>query len=461
MADTVVKFGADITALQAGLAKSRAAVRSWGDGIGDTLKGGLAGVLGTAAVTTALSGIVKEFADVSDAADKAGVSVKFLLSIKDDAQQTGASLESAAKAVKKFILELNDPEAGEKMGGVLKALGTDVETLRQQQPEELFATLAKAIGGVDTQAEKLAILGVLLGDTGGKFESLLPLLEKVAVDGVRPVSEEMVTATKNAAALDDELDQLASDAKTTVLPVFTNFIKVLKLVGQVILAGMILPFQQLFNVMKAGSSIIEAFGNILMGTLAFDDERVKRGLDKLKSDLLGTLEKVVEDAKAHADAIGAAFDDLTLTRGNDPAAAPKAVNEALKEQIKLLGEVGAEEEKLAKAHDAELDKWQKGQEDTIKGYEAELAAIEGVTQEKKLTVSDLNAKLAELSKLQRGGGVIASSATQMGFGGRAVAEVSQNKVEQLISETNKKMDERKAEAAAVRKLMEDIKRTLE
>jgi len=450
MADTVVKFGADITALQAGLAKSRAAVKSWGNGIGDTLKGGLAGVLGTAAVTSALSGIVKEFADVSDAADKAGVSVKFLLSIKDDAQQTGASLESAAKAVKKFIIELNDPKAGEKMGGVLKALGTDVETLRQQQPEELFATLAKAIGSVDTQAEKLAILGVLLGDTGGKFESLLPLLEKIAVDGVRPVSEEMVTATKNAAALDDELDQLASDAKTTVLPVFTNFIKVMKLAGQVIYASLITPFQVLSNLMAVGTDAIFAFSEVLLGTLAFDDERVQRGFDALKNGVRESLASILEDARTHAKAIGNAFDDIGAAPKADPAAGPKAVNEALKEQIKLLGEASDSEKRKNKATEDAIN----GDIKALKEYQDQLDAIRGEkTKKKEASIEDLTQKLADLSKLKSSGGVVASSATQMGFGGRAVAEISQNKVEQLISETNRKMDERKAlEAQIVAKM---------
>ena len=452
MADTVVKFGADITALQAGLAKSRSAVKSWGSGIGNTLKGGLAGALGVAAVGAAITGIVKEFADLSDAADRAGVSVKFLLSIKDDAEQTGASLETAAKSVKKFLIELNDPNAGVKMGGVLKALGTDVETLRQKQPEELFNVLAQAIGGVDTQGEKLALLGVLLGDTGGKFESILPLLEKVATDGVRPVSEEMVQATKDAAALDDEFDGVVSTVKTAVLPIFINFIKVMKLVGTVIYGVFSTAGEIIYNFASGAGEAIAGFANAFWSAMKLDRAGVDEGIERVKKSFVGKLDAIAQHAKDSGAAIDAAFNDIGAPSG-DPAAAPKAVNAALKEQLALVEEISDSQKRANKEADDAIT----GQIKELKAYQDQLDAIRGKKSEKKeASMEDLNERLAGLMKLRSGGGVIASSSTQMGFGGRAVGAVSQSKIEQLISETNKKMDERKALESAIVAKMDKI-----
>jgi len=468
MADATVKIGADITQLQAGLARSRADVATWGKGVSGTIASSIGGALAAGALTAALGGLVKEFADISDAADRAGVSVRFLLSIKDDAQQTGTRLETAAKSVKKFITELNDPKAGEKMGDVLSALGTDVETLRAADPETLFTVLSKAIAGVGSQADKLAILGVLLGDTGGKFEALLPLLQKVGTEGLKPVSDEMVEATKTAAALDDEFDTIVSTLKSTVLPVFLNFIKVMKLGGALIFASWSATFGSLFEFLKSSKDALGGFYEVFKGALTLDKDMIESGAEKVRVAYAGTLDRIVQNAKDNVGTIELLFNDI----GKAAEIETKAVdgtNKALEEKIKLMREAGEIQRDMAKEQKAEEDHakgmtaWAKGQLDTLQGYQAELDAIQGKDPtEKKKSISDLNEQLKSIMALKAGGGgVIASSATQMGFGGRVANAVSQSAVEQKISETNKLLSERNAEAAKILTLMESIKETLD
>jgi len=438
MADAIVKIGGDTSAFTGALDRAKQQATSWGSGIKGTLTSSLAGVFASAAIANELKEIVHEFANIEDIASRSDVGIGFLLSIKQQAKEAGTSLEEAAKAVKKFTIAANDSTSGEAMSGVLKSLGTSLEQVRAMNGEELFATLAKAVGGVSTQAEKLQVLNILLGDAGGRMESLLPLLQDVAKNGVAAVSEEMVKATKDAAALEDRLSGLSEGIKSVVLPTLLAFLKILEGIGYAFVKFFVQnPFKAVYNGADAAKNAALALWEAM--------KLNRQGVDEYAAEAQEAFKKVFTETWENTKEMGNGMKDIfdSISKSADATGPVNATNSALEEQLRIQrdiakaaeGKAAAEKEfskaienakkRGQEAFDEEksrqdgLETWRENQRKQIAGMESELKQLTG-SGPSSPTLASVGEKLKEIDSLKREGQqAVVSSRTAMGLGGGA------------------------------------------
>lgn len=159
--------------------------------------------------------VMNQIGDISDEAEKLGLSTEKFQRTKHAAEAYGATIEQVATALKD-VNKLLD-EAANKKGpqmDVLRALQfSDAEiTGRQIQAEEVFKRISEAIKEARTEEEKFAIASRIVGDRVA--QSMVPILANYdefnrKAQGVKIVTEDNVQAA-------DEFGQMWNDATETL-----------------------------------------------------------------------------------------------------------------------------------------------------------------------------------------------------------------------------------------------------
>tara|TARA_Y100000310_G_scaffold345852_1_gene471415 strand:+ start:16998 stop:18602 length:1605 start_codon:yes stop_codon:yes gene_type:complete len=178
-------------------------------GVGMTAAG--AGILAAGLMS------VKTFAEMGDEVQKmalkTGFSTERLSELRFAAEQSGASIESIDKAVKRMSKSLIDADRGlETYQRSFDALGLSTEEVLKLSPEEQFNTISMALAEVEDQALKSALAQEIFGRAGTE---LLPLLAQGA-DGIAELAAEAKElgivfdqeAANSAAKLTDDMNSM-------------------------------------------------------------------------------------------------------------------------------------------------------------------------------------------------------------------------------------------------------------
>lgn len=181
----------------------------------DMRKFGKIGLAATAPLIAGFGAALKIFADVGDELHKmsqrTGLSVEALSELKFAASQSGTSITSVEKAVKRMATTLFDAQLGLSTAiDALDALGLSIEDLERLKPEEQFYALSRAIGAIEDPTRRAAVAQKVFGRAGTE---LLPMLNQGAdgMDKMRQRAQELgITfdqdAADAAAKLTDEMD---------------------------------------------------------------------------------------------------------------------------------------------------------------------------------------------------------------------------------------------------------------
>lgn len=277
--------------LKAGLRAAGAQLKGFGVAAG---KLGLA----AAAVAAAVSATgLKAFMDYGDQLDKmrqrTGLSVKTLSELDHAAEQSGTSLETVEKAVRKMQVGITD---GDKD---LESLGLNLADLQAMSPEQQFDAVAKAVGSIADPTERAAAAYKAFGKSGTE---ILPMIEDL--DALRKEADEMGftmsgPAAANAVRLGDQLSNLWKTVRFAAMaigemltPILLKIIPIVQSVATSLLKGM--------------QSIRDA---IVGGNLALAGQIV---LQALQVSMLSNVQML-------SDAVGGEFGDFIGSLGSQLA----------------------------------------------------------------------------------------------------------------------------------------------
>lgn len=145
---------------------------------------GLTAVLGGAGVG-AIAAIVRAQVDAidgfNDLKDATGASIENISALDSLARRTGVTFDTVGTSLVKFnsaLKDANDPEKG--AGKVFKALGLDVEKLKQLDPAEALRQTAVALAGFADDGNKARAVQELFGKS---LREVAPLLKDLAEEG--------------------------------------------------------------------------------------------------------------------------------------------------------------------------------------------------------------------------------------------------------------------------------------
>lgn len=198
-------------------------------------------VIAGAAIGTALAAGVASFvASIGDAAnamdafndlkDATGASIENISALDEVARRTGGSFETVEGSLIKFNKALAD--AGENgAGDAIKAIGLDLQSLKQLDPAEALRQTAVALSGFEDNANKARVTQELFGKS---LKEAAPFLKDLSEQGSLVAS----TTTEQAQAAEDynksiyamtaELENAKREMAAEFLPILTDIIKSMK-----------------------------------------------------------------------------------------------------------------------------------------------------------------------------------------------------------------------------------------
>lgn len=179
-----VNLSLETSAFTTGAAKARAqanGLKGSLSGLGGTMKSfavGLVGGLGIGFVASALGGLassaVKAGSDLSESAEKVGVTAEALQELNLAATQSGVSQETLAKAMAKFNRSLGDLQNGKKAAvDAFNAIGLSADALKGKTPDQALRLVADALNRLPDVQARVAVGAQLMGRG---FSELLPLI---------------------------------------------------------------------------------------------------------------------------------------------------------------------------------------------------------------------------------------------------------------------------------------------
>ncbi len=201
--DAVLKLGVDTKSLDAGMKGLGAKIKKHQKAIGI----GMAAAGGAILAAGILS--VKTFAEMGDEVQKlalkTGFSTEALSELRFAAEQSGASLGSLEKGVKKMAVSISDARDGlMTYTREFDKIGVSMEDLEELNPEQQFFKIAEAIAAIEDPTQRAASAQKLLGRAGTE---LLPLFAQ-GKEGMAALREE---AHKLGIVFDQEAANAAAE----------------------------------------------------------------------------------------------------------------------------------------------------------------------------------------------------------------------------------------------------------
>jgi len=191
----------------------------------------MAGVAG-AAISAFTVAAIKSFADFGDALNKAsartGIAVETLSELKFAAEQSGTSLGTVEKAIRRMAVSILDATNGSKMArDAFNDIGISVGELARLSPEDQFTAIMKALDGVENASKRAAIAQKIFGRSGAELLPMVGNMEELRWQAEQlglTLSEEGAQA---AADITDAINTVKSAWKglfTTVLAQNASFL---------------------------------------------------------------------------------------------------------------------------------------------------------------------------------------------------------------------------------------------
>jgi TP901 family phage tail tape measure protein len=171
-----------------------------------------------AGLTACVAAAIKVGGEFADMAARTGASVESLSALAYAADQTGTSMATVEKAMRKAQVQIAN--ADDSSGGfnqTLERLGLHLADLKGKRPEQQFVALADAIGKVQDPGERAALAIKVFGKAGAE---LIPMLTdaKGGVKGLMDAARAMgVVMTDEDAVACDELGDSLGDVKKQFL----------------------------------------------------------------------------------------------------------------------------------------------------------------------------------------------------------------------------------------------------
>lgn len=216
-----------------GLAAAAARLKAWGTAVslaGLKLAAG-AGII-LAPLILATKSAIALGSELLEMSQRTGLSVETLSELKFAAEQSGNSIESIEKSVRKMQQQLGKGEQSKAFVETIKSLGLELDALKKLDPEQQFLTLAAAISKVKDPTQRTAAAMAVFGREGAA--AMLNLLSEgpAGLEKMRKAARDLglVMSQEDAVALEamgDALDILWKSVKQGAVAVGTALLPVL------------------------------------------------------------------------------------------------------------------------------------------------------------------------------------------------------------------------------------------
>lgn len=204
---------------------------AWSVGVGAALT---AAFIGAKKALDGLFGSLSNYGDkLDEMSQRIGISVESLARLDKMAMLCGSTIEEFESAITRMQRSLEQAaQGGAQQTAALQRLGLSISSLKSLSPEQQFLTVAKAMGDVSDQAERVALTMTLFGRTG---TTLLPFFNEGA-EGIQNLEDRIsslggVISSDAAAAfgeLNDSLDILKSTMTTTAASMLSTMVPAVK-----------------------------------------------------------------------------------------------------------------------------------------------------------------------------------------------------------------------------------------
>lgn len=323
MADVVATIGADSTQLQAGLSKARGMVNGWAAGVSKTAGGALGGFLGGAALIGTSKAIIDNFANVAKEAKKTGLGTDEVQQLQVEAEQADASLGQVLASLRKFQTFAGTDEQAE----AFEKLGMNLDEIKKKTPIEQFQAFAKVIAAAGNEQDQLKALGIVLGDTKGKFQDLIPLFQKVATQGLEPVTKATAETVAAMAALDDQLAALKNEATVGLAPALLKVVQIFMLLFNAVRVVTDSLGSLIGGITAAGASLVDFFKALA----EMDSEGIKKSADAVEKAFSDAYKNAGKSGEIAIERVRKSFAELTgdVSTSNLSPNAPGASGETV------------------------------------------------------------------------------------------------------------------------------------
>ncbi len=134
-----------------------------------------------ASFTSFMEDAIKTRSALDDLSDTTGDNVRTLDGLRRQAVITGLEFEQMSGGLTKFARNLNaSDDQGKAAAQAIEAIGLKVSDLRAMKPADAMIEVAKALGGFEDGASKVAVAVALMGKEGAK---MLPFMKDIAEAG--------------------------------------------------------------------------------------------------------------------------------------------------------------------------------------------------------------------------------------------------------------------------------------
>ena len=169
------KIQLDGSQWKAGLDQAKRQGSRFATETGAIIKSRLAAAFGVFGLVRGIGSAFSRGAEVRDRSRALGIDPETFQQIDFAAQQSGASIDDAAKAMKRLAVVQIDAQRGSKdLQEALGRYGVTVEHLKRLSPDKLFFLIAEQVEKGVNKTKQLGDLQKLLGRSGG---NLIPAFE--------------------------------------------------------------------------------------------------------------------------------------------------------------------------------------------------------------------------------------------------------------------------------------------
>jgi hypothetical protein len=246
--------------LESGFAQSFGKIEGLARGLGRDLVSSLGVGLSVGAVAGFGKSVIDLAGKLQDLEDQTHISAQLLSGMNSIFEETGTSAEAFAKGI--FTAQRNLGQINtdsDALAQAVKALGLNLDELRNASPQRFLELIAEALGKIDNPVQKAALGSALLGR---QFKELAPALT-AAAGRLEELKKQGISA-EDIKKLDDFGDSL------------TRFGNILKIIVAGPLADLISGFERFFNLSQESKLI-----NSLIA-VEEEIERIDKMLEKRK-----------------------------------------------------------------------------------------------------------------------------------------------------------------------------------
>jgi hypothetical protein len=224
----IASFTRDMNRASQQTEQAMSRMQSAASGVTNVLRA-LGGAIAVGTIVSEVNKTISALADLDDMAQKTGASVENLSKLGKVAMATGVDFGSVDGAIVKLAKNLTEiDEKGNTTAKALKAIGISAADIKNQDPAQVFVTIANKLQGYEDGAGKVALATDLMGKSAA---DLLPYMNDVS-EIIDKFSGDSADAAAKATVLQDSLGQMRvkyEELKTEILigalPAATDFIQ--------------------------------------------------------------------------------------------------------------------------------------------------------------------------------------------------------------------------------------------